>query len=211
MSLLMTLWIAIGACVSFVVVYLALNFFQKQDFITAKLSQRLLAFILDMLSLNAIVLVLFLVFIIREEDPRTTVTNYVLLVQEQTSIRFWYDFRYVQTWVIVAYGLYSIIGEWLYQGTLGRIRMDLRVSSAKYEENTKVSLSNIIIRNVIKTVSLGLVLLYFGLFGWFVLLAAYYIVYKIGLYGRLPHDYLAQTRIIREDEEKVPVKMDVEY
>lgn len=203
-TIVLFLWIGIGIAMSFAFVYLALNFFKKQDFIVAKFSQRLMSFLLDMFSLNVITFAVGMIILAQMGNVKEIVTNYVLLVQEQGGGRFWYDLRYIQMILILIHGVYSAIAESLkWKGTLGRVRSDLNVIT---EEGTPLSPLNSILRNLLKTTTIALSLLFFGLKGLIVLMIIYYAIYRLSSSGKLLHDYLAKSKVIIVEEELKEIK-----
>ena len=205
-TIVLLLWIGIGIATSFVFIYLALNFFKKQDLVTAKFSHRLMSFLLDMFSLNVIVFTIGMLVLYQMGNVKETVTNYVLLVQQEGGGRFWYDFRYLQMILIVIHGIYSAIAESLkWHGTLGRVKSDLNVIT---EEGTALSPINSILRNLFKTTTIALALLFFGLKGLIVLMLIYYTIYRLSASGKLLHDYLSKSKVIIVEEELKTVKLD---
>ena len=151
-SILTIVWVIIGLAASFAFVYLALNFFKKQEHTAGRFSQRLMCFLLDMFSLNALAFIIGGIFLVKSGNVSETVTDYVLLVQKETGTRFWYDFGYVQMLLVGVYAIYSTICESLnVRGTLGRLRSDLIIMSS--EEGKPLSVVSIVLRNSLKSIS----------------------------------------------------------
>lgn len=203
-TIVLLLWIAIGIAASFVFIYLAINFFKKQDFVAAKFSHRLMSFLLDMFSLNVLACVIGVILFAQTGDIKKVATDYVLLVQEEGGIRFWYDMRYLQMILVLVLGVYSMVAESLWNGTLGRVRSDLNVVT---EEGNTLNPINSILRNLLKTAPIAIILLYFGFMGLVGLMLIYFTIYKLSASGKLLHDYLAKSKVIIVEEELKEVVM----
>lgn len=203
-TIVLLLWIAIGIAASFVFIYLAINFFKKQDFVTAKFSHRLMSFLLDMFSLNVLACLIGVILFAQTGDIKKVATDYVLLVQEEGGIRFWYDMRYLQMILVLVLGVYSMVADSLWNGTLGRVRSDLNVVT---EEGNTLNPINSILRNLLKTAPIAITLLYFGFMGLVGLMLIYFTIYKLSASGKLLHDYLAKSKVIIVEEELKEVVM----
>lgn len=203
-TIVLLLWIAIGIAASFVFIYLATNFFKKQDFVAAKFSHRLMSFLLDMFSLNVLACVIGIILYAQTGDIKKVATDYVLLVQEQGGGRFWYDIRYIQLILVLVLGVYSMVAESLqWRGTLGRVRSDLNVVT---EEGNTLNPINSILRNLLKTAPIAIVLINFGFMGLVGLMLIYFTIYKLSASGKLLHDYLGKSKVIIVEEELKEVK-----
>ncbi len=204
-SILVIVWVAIGLAASFAFIYLALNFFKKQEHTAGKFSQRVMCFLLDMFSLNVLAFVIGGIVLIKAGNVSETVTNYVLLVQKETWVRFWYDFRYVQMLLVVLYAVYSTICESLnIRGTLGRIQSDLVI--APIVEQKSLSIISVILRNALKFAFIIPALYLGGLKGLIGLMIFFYVIFRLSKSGKLLHDYLGGTKVMIKETELKKVK-----
>lgn len=203
-SILVIVWVIIAIAASFAFIYLALNFFKKQEYTAGKLSQRLMCFLLDMFSLNVLTFVIGIIVLIKMGNVSETVTDYILTVQKETGSRFWYDFGYLQMILTGIYAVYSTVCESLnIRGTLGRIRSDLAVVSSTGET---LSIGAVILRNILKFAFIIPALYFGGLKGLIILLIFFYVVYRLSKSGKLLHDYLGKSKVVLVEEELKEIK-----
>lgn len=203
-SILVIVWVIIAIAASFAFVYLALNFFKKQEHAAGKLSQRLMCFLLDMFSLNTLTFIIGIIVLIKMGNVSETVTDYILTVRKETGSRFWYDFRYVQMLLVGIYAVYSTICESLnIRGTLGRVRSNLAVVSSTGET---LSIGAVILRNIVKFAFIIAALYLGGLKGLILLLVFFYTVYRLSKSGKLLHDYLVKSKVVLTKEELKEIK-----
>lgn len=195
----------------FVVVYLRLYFFRKQNIEVARFSQRIMTFVMDMGMLNFIALFVGVLMLFPSDFTsylgpgklndlipvlKAPIRDYVMQMQEFGGWYLWSDLRILEAFLITVCMIYYVVMEGLRSsGSIGRKNSETVLTHSLNRE--KVSFGRIVIRGLVKFVPLILATYWTGLLGVFAYAIVLFCVYKINVKGKMPHDFLSNTVVLR--------------
>ena len=211
LELLLTLAIVILGV--FIIVYLRLYFFTKQRIEVARFSQRVMAFGIDFAMLNALALVYMFYKLIPDnfssylrqgglqelfEGSKGVWSDYIAQMIEYGGWYLWSDLRIVESVLIGVCLVYTIVLEiFRSNGSFGRGNAELLL--AKDFSGSKLSFLSIVARNLVKFTPLILATYWMGIRGVIIYMIILYCIYKINKNGKLPHDFISKSIVLRKD------------
>ncbi len=195
----------------FIIVYLRLYFFTKQRIEVARFSQRIMSYFMDFAMFNAFALLYMIYNLLPEnvgdymkqgglpdlfEASKGTWAAYMVVIHEEGFGRLWFDLRITETWIIGISFIYITLFEILRNtGSIGRKSSETLVT--KDFNGTSLKIGNILLRNLIKFTPLLMATYWMGIKGVMIYTVVLYCVHRINKKGKLPHDYLANSIVLR--------------
>ena len=210
----MFLTLAIIICSVFIIVYLRLYFFKKQRVEVANFSQRIMTFVMDWAMFNAVALGYMIYSLIPEgfssflkqgglqdlfAGMKITWAEYMDHMRDDGAWYLWSDLRIVETWIIGITFCYTVLLEIIRKskGSFGRNNSETLV--AVNMEGDSLPIWAILVRNVVKFAPLMVATYWMGTRGVFIYLVILYCVYRINKLGRLPHDFLVGSMVMKKN------------
>lgn len=167
--------IGIIFCVTYIYFLFKRFFFVKQSYNSPSLTQRTFAFLLDFGLVNFAFITIGTVYLYFSGEMHETVNGYVKMVKHQGTQRFYYDWRFVEFYLLVTTLFLSFVSELLFKTTLGKKAIGLKVSG-------ETGIGHLLVRNSIKLLS--------------VLLAPILFLFsRTNKKGKWLHDILSKTEI----------------
>ena len=151
-------------------------FFVKQSYGVPSLTQRAFAFLLDFFLVNFAFFLLSTVYLYFSGEMHEIVNNYITMVKKQGTQRFYYDWRFVEFYLLILTLVLSFVSEFLFKTTIGKKAVGLNIAG-------ETGFVNVLTRNVLKLVS--------------VLLAPVLFMFsRTNKKGKWLHDLISRTEVI---------------
>ena len=167
--------IGIIFCTTYIYFLFKKFFFVKKNYNAPSLTQRTFAFLLDFGLVNFLFMAVSTIYLYFSGEMHEIVNDYVKMVKHQGTQRFYYDWRFVEFYLLVITLVLSFLSELIFKTTPGKKAVGLKVSG-------ETDALHLLLRNAVKLAS--------------VLLAPILFLFsRTNKKGKWVHDLLSKTEV----------------